>query len=178
MAGVPPLRGAQYTTEISLISQADTDIFQANPTLAAGDVLVIQDGVLDGNIDALPTAIVGATKALLLTLSAEEMTAGRVTVLFSDQAGNEWQDASLTIETDTAQMNDLAQPGSQVDFVNAPNATAIAAIQAGLAVPGDEMALTDAEAAELLEDILEGIAAISSCPASAARQLIAWLATR
>jgi len=54
---VPPLRGAAYYLEVSLVSQADTDIFQNNPTLAAGDVVVYQDGVLDGNIDTLPTAV-------------------------------------------------------------------------------------------------------------------------
>lgn len=167
MAGVPPLRGAQYTTEVSLVSQADTDIFQDNPTLAAGDVLVIKDGVLDGNIDTLPTAIVGATKVLLVTLSAAEMTADRVTALFSDQAGAEWQDLTFVIDTDTAQMNDLAQPGSQMDLVNAPNAVAIAAIQAGLAVPGDAMALTNAAIDAIWQELIAAHAAIAGSVAEA-----------
>jgi len=36
-----------------------------------------------------------------------------------------------------------AQPGDEMDIINAPNAVAVAAIQAGLAVPGDPMALVD-----------------------------------
>lgn len=95
---IPPVKGSSYSFEVSLIDQSDTDLFKANPTLAAGDVVVYQDGALDGNIDSLPTAI-GASAVLTVTLSASEMDADRVTVLFSDQAGDEWCDLLVHIET-------------------------------------------------------------------------------
>lgn len=98
-SAVPPVRGAAFAFELSLVSQADTDVFQDNPTLAAGDVIVVKDGVLDGNIDTLPTTVTSLTRVLTVALSASEMTADRVTVLFHDAAGDEWQDAIITIYT-------------------------------------------------------------------------------
>lgn len=98
-SAMPPVRGAPFSFEVSLVSQADTDIFQDNPTLAAGDVIVVKDGTLDGNIDALPTAVTSLTRVITVALSAAEMTADRVTVLFHDAAGDEWQDSVITIYT-------------------------------------------------------------------------------
>lgn len=152
MAGVPPLRGSAYSFDICLVSQADTDIFKTSPTLAAGDVTVALDGAGANNITALPAS--PADGVIHVALTAAEMTAARVAVLFHDVAGDEWQDALVTIETDTAQMNDLAQPGAQMDLVNAPNAIAILAIQLGLAVPGDAMALTNAAIDAIYEEAL------------------------
>lgn len=96
---LPPVKGQAYTFYMSLVSQADTDTFKAAPTLANGDVVVIKDGTLDGNIDALPVAVTSATKVLAVTLSADEMDADVVTAIFSDQSGDEWQDAEATIFT-------------------------------------------------------------------------------
>ena len=102
----PPVKGVAYTFFISLVSQADTDIFQKTVTLAAGDVKVYQDGVLDGNIDTLPVEI-GATGVLNVTLSIAEMTADIVTVAFCDAAGDEWQDAVVDIYTETDQQTNI-----------------------------------------------------------------------
>lgn len=96
---LPPVRGAAFSFAISLVSQADTDTFQDNPTLAAGDVKIVKDGVLDDNIDSLPTAVTSLTRVLNVALSATEMTADRVDVLFHDAAGSEWQDALVSIYT-------------------------------------------------------------------------------
>ena len=105
---VPPLRGEAYTFEIALTSQSDTDVFQTSVTLAAGDVLVSKDGGATANITNLPTEI-GTTGILTVTLTASEMTADRVTVLFHDQTGDEWQDLLVTIQTvTTSQIDDLA----------------------------------------------------------------------
>ena len=88
---LPAVRGAGFTFYTSLVSQADTDTFKAAPTLANGDVLIIQDGTLDGNIDTLPTAVGSATKVLSVALSAAEMTADIVVVLFSVASGDDCQ---------------------------------------------------------------------------------------
>jgi hypothetical protein len=97
-SSLPPVKGSAFTTEIALVSQADTDIFITSATLAAGDVVVYKDGVLDGNIDALPTEI-GTSGVLSVTLSAAEMSADRVVVKFCDASGSQWQDALLVIHT-------------------------------------------------------------------------------
>jgi hypothetical protein len=113
MPGVPPLKGATYSFDISLTSQADLDIFQAAPTLAAADITVALDGAGANNITNLPAS--PADGVIHVTLTAAEMNADRIAVLFHDVAGNEWQDALVTIDTDTAQMNDLAQPGDPMN---------------------------------------------------------------
>ena len=47
--------------------------------------------------------------------------------------------------------------GEQVDLVNAPNATAIGAIQSGLAVPGDAMTLTVGERGSVASAVLAAV---------------------
>ena len=95
----PPIKNSGFTFYMSLVSQADTDIFQVNPTLASGDVKIIKDGTLDGNIDALPTAVTSITQIIAVTLSSDEMNANSVCVVFKDAADNEWQDALIEIKT-------------------------------------------------------------------------------
>ena len=101
MAGLPPKKNTAYSFEVSLVSQADTDIFKTTATLAAGDVLVSKDGSTFSNIGTLPDEI-EATGVLTVALTADEMNADRVAILFHDAAGSEWQDQLVTIETDTA----------------------------------------------------------------------------
>ena len=103
---VPPKKGVAYTTEVGVISQADTNIFQTSVTLAAGDVVVYQDGVLDGNIDTLPVEI-AATGVLNVTLSAAEMTADQIVVRFRDAVGDQWQDALIVIHTAAQNLNTM-----------------------------------------------------------------------
>lgn len=97
-SSVPPVKNAAFTFDIALISQADTDIFKTSPTLAAGDILVSKDGGNFANITTLPTQI-QSTGVLPVALTAAEMNGDRITVLFHDAAGSEWQDAVVTIYT-------------------------------------------------------------------------------
>lgn len=126
---LPPVKGSAYSFEMSLVSQADTDTFQDNPTLAAGDVKVVKDGTLDGNIDSLPTAVGSLTRVITVTLSADEMNADRVAVLFHDAAGDEWQDALVFINT-AAQTLDTID--TNVDSVLTDTGTTIPAQISGL----------------------------------------------
>lgn len=100
----PPVRGSAYTFYVSLVSQADTDIFQKTVTLAAGDVKVSKDGGAENNITSLPVEI-GTSGILAVTLSSTEMTADVVTVRFSDAADDEWQDGFVEIRTMTDQLD-------------------------------------------------------------------------
>lgn len=94
----PPFKGSAFTFYVALRSQASMAIFQVNPTLAVGDVKVDKDGAGLVNIAALPT-VIGAGKMLAVTLSATEMNANVVSVMFSDVAGNEWLDLMILIRT-------------------------------------------------------------------------------
>lgn len=107
MSGVPPLKNSAFSFETALDSQADGDVFQTSVTLAAGDVTVSKDGGAFSNITTLPTEI-STTGVLTVSLSADEMNADRVTVRFHDQAGDEWKDRLVIIETETVQLSSLA----------------------------------------------------------------------
>ena len=97
----PPIKNAVWAFYISLISQADTNIFQVNPTLATGDVKTSIDGGALNNITALPV-VVAAGKLIKVSLTAAEMNGNKICVIFSDQAGEEWQDAVVMISTEKA----------------------------------------------------------------------------
>jgi len=106
MAGVPPKKGEAFYWETELYSQADTNIFQPNPTIVEGDVLVYKDGVLDGNIDILPTPI-GGSSTVACQLSATEMNADRIKVVFEDAADEEWCSQSYEFFTVTTPLDEL-----------------------------------------------------------------------
>lgn len=97
-SALPPVKGAAFSFEIGLTSQADTNIFKTSVTIAAADVLVSKDGGATAQIASVPTEI-GTSGLLTVVLSATEMNADRVTVLFHDASGAEWQDAVVTIYT-------------------------------------------------------------------------------
>ena len=96
----PPIRASSFTFYISLVSQADTDLFQKSVTLATGDVKVSKDGAGFANVAALPVEI-ASTGVLAVALTGTETTANTVTVAFVDAAGDEWQDALVEVRTVT-----------------------------------------------------------------------------
>lgn len=149
---VTPKKNTAFVTYVSLEDQANPGLFKASPTLAAGDVLVATDDGAPGNAATLPTVDADFTKRVKVSLSAGEMNGDNVTVIFSDAAGAEWYDLTLNIQTSAQQVDDLAAPGDQMDLVNAPNATAVTAIQAGLATTG-----ADGDTLETLSDQIDGI---------------------
>jgi hypothetical protein len=115
MAGIPPVKGEAFTFYVTLTSQADTDTFQSNPTLAAGDVKVSIDGGTLNNLATLPDAEPDAGKQVRVQHSASEMDGDVIGVLFSDATGAEWQDLYIEILTDTQQIGDLAATGADGD---------------------------------------------------------------
>ena len=127
-SSLPPVKGAAFTFDICLVSQADTDVFKTSPTLAAGDVTVSLDGGNYANITSLPSQI-QTTGVLPVALSAAEMTADRVTVKFHDAAGDEWQDALVTIYTaaQTLDTTDAVADAIKAKTDYLPSATAGAA---------------------------------------------------
>ena len=86
------IKGQAYTFYVGLLSQADKDIFQANPTLATGDVKVSIDGGDLNNLATLPVVAPAGSKLVKVDLSAAEMNGDHVCVVFSDQLGDEWCD--------------------------------------------------------------------------------------
>jgi|SRR5580765_1237934 hypothetical protein len=109
---VTPKKNAAYSFYAALTSQANTNVFQANPTLTTGDVKVSIDGGALQNIATLPVVTPAASKAILVSLSSTEMNADNTQVIFSDAAGAEWADALFNIQTTARQVDDLAFPST------------------------------------------------------------------
>jgi len=94
----PPIRGQTFITYVKLKSRSDPNVFQLDPTLAAGDVKIEKDGVLIGNLATLPTVTPAGGTSVKVTLSATEMDADNIVVTFLDAAGSQWCDAALVIQ--------------------------------------------------------------------------------
>lgn len=105
---VTPKRATEYIFYISLVSQANTKIFQANPTIAAGDFKVSIDGGAEANLATLPAVTPASSKRVKITLSIAEMTGDNITVTCSDASGAEWCDLTINIQTSLRQIDDLA----------------------------------------------------------------------
>lgn len=102
-----PKKNTAYVFGISLPSQANSAIFHANPTLASGDVKISKDGGAFANLTNLPTVTPASGKRVEVSLTSTEMNADRITVIFSDQAGDEWSDVVAHIETTANAFDEL-----------------------------------------------------------------------
>lgn len=110
----PPVKGAEYIFYVSLRSQANTKVFQSNPTLASGDVKVSKDGGALANLTTLPAVTPASSKLVKVTVSATEMNADNVTVIFSDASGDQWCDLTVNIQTIATgkQFDNMFTPGT------------------------------------------------------------------
>lgn len=101
--------GEAFAFRISLF---DSDgALVASPTLAAGDVVVVRADNTVANIASLPAVTSAGSGVLNVSLSVAEMagSAGqRVTVLFEDQAGDEWMPVAVDVELTTLDIDDVA----------------------------------------------------------------------
>lgn len=107
---VPAKRATEFIFYVSLVSQADTKLFQNNPTIAAGDFLVSTDGSTTTDLDTLPVVTPASSDSVKITVSVAEMTGDNVKIVASDAAGAQWCDQSWNIQTAVRQIDDLAFP--------------------------------------------------------------------
>lgn len=107
---VTPKKNTAFTFYISLTSQANPLIFQANPTLATGDAKVSIDGAALGDLTVLPDVDPNSSKLVKVALSSDEMNGDNIQVILSDAAGAEWCDTMINIQTTARQIDDLAFP--------------------------------------------------------------------
>jgi hypothetical protein len=96
----PPVKNEDFEFTVCLESWVSPGQFQSNPTLTAGDVKVSKDGGALSNLTTLPSVEPASGKIVKVALTATEMNADKVTVIFSDQTvPPEWSDYSVTIIT-------------------------------------------------------------------------------
>lgn len=97
--------GSQFIFYIELTSQADTKLFQVNPTIAAGDFKLSQDGGAFANLVNLPVVTPAGGRAVKFIISSAEMNATNILVQCVDAAGTEWCDAYINIQTNPVDAN-------------------------------------------------------------------------
>lgn len=107
-----PKRGVAHKFYIGLVDQANTKLLKANPTIAAGDFQISKDGGAFANLTTLPSANPASGRAVMVDLSATEMTADNIVVQCVDAAGAEWCDLFINLQTTARQIDDLAFPAT------------------------------------------------------------------
>jgi len=104
-----PVAGSTFTFGVGLVSQADTRLLQANPTIAAGDFQRSVNGGAFGNLTNLPTVTPAGGTRVEIVLSAAETTAagagGEIWVRWIDAAGAEWCDGYTSLRVHTAELD-------------------------------------------------------------------------
>lgn len=100
--------GEIYYGRLSLFKNSE---LVDNPTIAAGDVTVVKADGSVANIATLPAVNVSDTRIIEFALSALEMVGSvgqSVTVLFEDQADDEWEPIVVDIPLDAYNLADMA----------------------------------------------------------------------
>lgn len=96
----PPKSGEDFQVRIALADMGAPGALRTNPTIAAGDFKVDIDGGGFNNLTTTPSVSPAGGVAVLLTLSAAEMTGAVITVVGIDQTTpKEWADFFVSIPT-------------------------------------------------------------------------------
>jgi len=111
---VTPKKNAAFVFTIGLSDQTNTKALKANPTLASGDFKVSIDNGAFNNLSSLPTVTPSGGTAVQISLTSSEMNGDNIIVTAIDQAGAEWCDLLVSIQTTTRQIDDLLYSAQQV----------------------------------------------------------------
>lgn len=138
-----PKRGVAFITYMGLVSQADTKLLIASPTLAAGDFKISKDGGATANLATLPTNTPAASSQIKISISATEMEADNVTIVGIDAAGAEWCSFCLNIQTATRAAEDLAFPTTSGRSIDVTAGGTVGVDWANVEAPTTTLALTN-----------------------------------
>lgn len=98
----PPKKNQAFQFHIGLRDMEAAGRLRSSPTLAAGDFKISKDDGALANLATLPTVSPAASKVVKIALSATEMDADNVTILWSDQTEPpDWADGLQEIITTT-----------------------------------------------------------------------------
>lgn len=96
----PPVKNETFVVYICLSDMANPGSFKSNPTIASGDFTISKDGGAFANLATLPTVTPASGVAVKIELSATEMNADNVIIVWQDQTTpKEWADGYLSIPT-------------------------------------------------------------------------------
>lgn len=154
-----PKRGTAYKFYISLVDQSNTKLLKANPTIASGDFQISKDGGAFTNLTTLPSANPVSGRAVMIDLSASEMTADNIVIQCVDASGAEWCDQIINLQTTASQLDDLATAANMSTVLTNLSTiagyldTEIAAIKAKTDnLPASPAATSDIPAASAIAD--------------------------
>jgi hypothetical protein len=99
----PPNKNEDFIFYIAVASMATAGTFQVNPTIAAGDFQISEDGAAFTNLGTLPAVTPAGGQAIKVTLSSDEMNCDNVVIRGVDQTSpKEWADIVINIPTSAA----------------------------------------------------------------------------
>lgn len=142
-----PKRGVAFKMYVGLVDQSNTKLLKANPTIAIGDFQISKDGGAFANLATLPSANPASGRAVMIDLSASEMTADNVVIQCVDASGAEWCDQLINLQTTAAQLDDLATAANlatvagylDTEISAIVSATAASAIRAALGLASADL---------------------------------------
>jgi hypothetical protein len=102
-----PKRGVAYSFSRGLYDATLPGRFCINPTIAAGDFTISKDNGVFVALTNVPIVSPGGSPLVRFDLTAEEMTADRVTILGVDQAGAQWTEFMEHLEPDLVMLADI-----------------------------------------------------------------------
>lgn len=147
-----PKRATAFKMYIGLVDQSNTKLLKANPTIASGDFQISKDGGAFANLATLPSANPASGRAVMIDLSASEMTADNIVIQCVDASGAEWCDQLINLQTTAAQLDDLAT-AANLAVVAGYLDTEIAAIKAKTdLIPAAPAAVGDIVSASTIAD--------------------------
>lgn len=110
-----PKYATAFKFYVGLVDQANTKLLKVNPTIAAGDFKVSIDGGAFNNLTTLPSVNPAGGRAVMIDLSAAEMTGSNIVVQAVDAAGAEWCDQLINLQPATQTVEDLPAFSSIVE---------------------------------------------------------------
>ncbi len=102
-----PVQNSGYTFYLALVSQANPQDFQVDPTIAAGDFQVSIDGGALANLINLPTVSPAGSFQVEVILASTEMTGEKTSVVAIDAAGAEWEQTLVSIDVPAGSVDSL-----------------------------------------------------------------------
>ncbi len=89
----PPKKNEDMEFPICLQDYANPGNIKTNPTLAAGDFKISKDGGAFANLATLPTVTPASGDQVVVVLSASEMNADKILIVWKDQTNpKQWVD--------------------------------------------------------------------------------------
>lgn len=114
-----PQRGVAYSFRVTLLDTLIPGRIKKTATIAAGDFKVSLDNGTPNNLTTLPTEVPAASGCVTVSLSASEMTADKILVIWSDPQF-EWGDGSAFFDAPqvTLTNNDLTNVSNIISSSN------------------------------------------------------------